>query len=112
MKRFSVSILSIIAVFTTCLLFMSMAKNNLDSVKGYINYYGNAPFVTPAFKTDEGKVYLMEVDKSSNLTMDQILSHQGEHLELTGEIEAEESELAFPVSQDGTIFVSSFRPVK
>ena len=106
---FAVSVLSILVA---CFLFMSMAKNNLVSVKGYINYYGNAPFVTPAFKTDEGKVYLMEVDKSSKLTLDEILSHQGEHLELTGELEDIDFVQAFPISQDGMIIISSFRQVK
>ena len=108
-STFAIAVLSIISAG---LLFTSMASNKLTSVKGQINYYGNAPVETPAFKTDDGKIYLMEIDKASKLTLDEVLAHQGQHLELTGEIEPEESELTFPISQDGTIVISSYKITK
>lgn len=104
--------LAILSIISAGFLFTSMAANKLTSVKGQINYYGNAPVETPAFKTDDGKVYLMEIDKSSRLMLEELLSHQGSHLELTGEIELEESKLAFPISQDGTIIISSYKITK
>lgn len=108
-SKFVVIILSIlIAEF----LFSSMSINRAVSIKGYINYYGNVPVETPAFKTDDGKIYLMQGENSSKITLDEILSHQGEYLELTGEIEVEESKTAFPISSDGTISISSFRVIK
>ena len=108
MKKFVVALFSIL---TACFLFTSMAKNNLVSVKGHINYYGNAPFAIPAFKTDEGKVYLMEVDKSSKLMIEEILSHQGEHLELTGEIENIDFVQVPVVAADGILIISRIKPL-
>lgn len=104
--------ISILSVILSGFLFTSMAANKTVSIKGHINYYGNAPVTTPAFKTDDGKVYLMEIDKSAKVTLDEILSQQGKHLELTGEIELAESEMSFPISQDGTIIIYKYKLAK
>ena len=110
MKKLKLVVI-ILSILMAEFLFNSMSINRTVSIRGRINYYGNAPVETPAFKTDDGKVYLMEIEKFSNLTLDELLSHQGEFLELTGEIQKEESKLPFPVSQDGTIIISGYKLV-
>ena len=111
MKK-SAFLFSVFFILAAGVLFTSMAKNNLVSVTGYINYYGNAPVVTPAFESDDGKVYLMEIEAGEKCTLEEILSHQGEHIELTGIIEKEESAIAFPISQNGTIIISAYKLVE
>lgn len=111
MKK-SVFIISVFSLLIAGLPLAAMSRNKMVSEQGHINYYGNAPMETPAFVTDGGKVYLMEIEAGAKCTMEEILALQGSHIELTGFIEPEESKLAFPVSQDGTIVINSYKPVK
>ena len=108
-SAFFILVLSISAAW---ILFTSMARNKTVSVTGQINYYGNSPVETPAFKSDDGNIYLMEIEVGAKFTMEELLSHQGERLELTGIIEQEKEGLAFPLSQNGTIFISTYKRAK
>lgn len=83
-----------------------------ESFTGHINYYGNAPFATPAFEADDGKIYLMEVDETTDHNIEEILALQGSHLELKGTLETESADAAFPVSQSGTIVISDYKLLK
>ena len=83
----------------------------IETIKGHINYYGNAPFETPAFVCDDGKIYLMETDETKHLNIEEILALQGYHIELTGTLESEQKEL-FPIANEGTIVISEYKLVK
>lgn len=103
--------ISILTLITISPLFMSMSQNPMGSIRGYINYYGNAPVETPAFKSDDGKIYLLEIDPTAQISLDELLLHAGEHLELSGQIETEESKFALPISQNGTIIITSYKRI-
>ena len=105
-------LLSIFSILAAGILLTSMSSNKTVSERGHINYYGNAPVETPAFVTDEGKIYLMEIEAGSKITIEEVLALQGNYLELTGLVEPEESKIAFPISQDGTIVISSYKLIK
>lgn len=57
------------------------------SVKGYINYYGNAPFEIPGLVADDGKLYAITVDPKAKISMEDITSLQGNHIQFTGKID-------------------------
>ena len=82
-----------------------------ETLTGHINYYGNAPFETAAFATDDGKIYLMEADETTQFNIEEILALQGNHIELKGIIEAEKKEV-FPIANEGTIVISEYKLVK
>ncbi|MBQ9205306.1 MAG: hypothetical protein IJ158_01170 [Treponema sp.] len=105
-------LLSILSILFAGIFFTSMSSNKTVSERGHINYYGNAPVETPAFVTDSGKIYLMEIEAGSKCTIEEILALQGNYLELTGTIEPEESKIAFPISQDGTFIISSYKKIE
>ncbi len=81
------SIIVLLALFGMSLTFMSMGTNKMVSVKGHINYYGNAPFAEPAFKTDKGEILAMEVAPEAKITFKEVLDMQGHYLQLNGKVE-------------------------
>ena len=109
MKK-SLFMLSVLSVFAMGFLFTSGAKNKMVSVKGYINYYGNEPFATPAFKTDDGQIFSMSIEEGAKFALDEILALQGNYLELTGIIEENEEPSLIPTN--GTITIHSYKQAK
>lgn len=91
------------------IMLTSMAGSGLVSARGHIRYYGNAPVATPAFETDDGKVYIMRIEDGARCSIEEVLALQGNHIELTGTIGPALSENEFPVSQDGTFIITSCR---
>lgn len=88
---------------------MSMAVNKTVSLKGHINYYGNAPFEEPAFKTDKGELYTMSVEEGAKFTLNDVLSMQGHYLQLSGIIE--EPDISQALGAKGKIVISSYKEV-
>ncbi|MBQ7158953.1 MAG: hypothetical protein IJS09_05975 [Treponema sp.] len=78
---------AILTTFAIGALFTSMTKNKLVSVQGHIDYYGNAPFEQPAFKTDRGEVLAISVADEANFSLQELLEKQGYYLRLDGKIE-------------------------
>ena len=81
------SILVFAAICTIVLTFTSMGKNKLTSVKGHINYYGNAPFEEPGFKTDSGEILAMSVAPEATFTLEDVLKLNGYYVQLDGTLE-------------------------
>lgn len=72
----------IAAFFCLC----GMASRSLTEISGHIEYYGNAPFATAAFKADDGTVYDMAISEDADFTLNDILALQGHHLRLDGTV--------------------------
>ncbi len=104
------SVIVFLAFMGMSFTFMSMARNKMVSVKGHINYYGNAPFATAAFKTDDGKILAMEVAPDAKITLKEVLDAQGHYLELNGEME--EAGLSDkPTGAQGKIIIYSYKDI-
>ncbi len=80
-------ILVFAAICTIVLTFTSMGKNKLTSVTGHINFYGNIPFEEPAFKTEDGSIFAMDVAPEASFSLNDVLEKQGYRLQLDGTIE-------------------------
>jgi hypothetical protein len=107
MKKSVIALLAFIGISFT---FMSMARNKMVSVKGHINYYGNAPFATAAFKTDDGKILAMEVAPDAKIPLKEVLDAQGHYLELTGEME-EAGLTDKPTGAQGKFIIYSYKKI-
>ena len=103
-------VISLLSVLVMGFLFTSGAKNKMTSVKGYINYYGNAPFASPAFVSDDGLIYTMILEEGVQFTLDDIVALQGNYLELTGIVDTE-AQTILPTT-NGTITIHSYKQAK
>lgn len=56
----------------------------VQSMRGTIRSYGSSPFIFPGFEAEDGKLYTLEVPSSNDFTLDDLSSHEGELIELTG----------------------------
>jgi len=81
------TILAFAAICAIGLLFTSMGKNKLTSITGHINFYGNVPFEEPAFKSEDGTIFVMGVAPEASFSLKDVLSKQGHRLQLDGTIE-------------------------
>ncbi|MBQ0050885.1 MAG: hypothetical protein KBT11_02340 [Treponema sp.] len=81
------------------------------TVVGHINFYGNAPVEFPGIVTVDGQTYGLKIAEGSAFTLKEISSHQGELLELTGEIENPKGP-AYQRLKDGFFIVSEWKVLK
>ncbi len=78
------------------------------TITGYIQIYGNAPHTFVGFVTEDGKQYSLDIDSSAKFTINDISSHQGEMLKLTGVVNDKEL-IGFQTLRDGRFVVSKFK---
>ncbi len=103
-------IFALVTIFGFALLFTSMGTNRMASVKGHINYYGNAPFAVPGFKTDKGQVLAMETAPEADFTLKDLLDMQGHYLQLNGKLE--KADLGSqPIGAKGKFIIYSYKDI-
>jgi hypothetical protein len=78
-------------------------------ITGLVHMYGSAPHVYPGFVADDGKMYSLEVDDKSEVTLEGLQSMQGMHVELTGRLRQGKNGAvpSFNELKDGTFVVYS-----
>ncbi len=82
MKKLSLFVLctAVLSLSALSLSFSSPVQN----LKGSIQFFGNAPFVFPGFVTEDGSQYTLEAQSGADFTVDDISSHAGELIEISG----------------------------
>lgn len=100
------------AIFAAVLSLSALSlsfSSPVQNLKGTVRFYGSSPFIYPGFETEDGKKYTLEVPSENDFTLDELSSHAGELIELTGKKKGKR--LAPNSLPDGHIIVESYEVV-
>ncbi|MBQ3800639.1 MAG: hypothetical protein II837_10120 [Treponema sp.] len=100
------------AIFAAVLSLSAMSlsfSSPVQKLRGTVRFYGSSPFIYPGFETEDGKKYTLEVPSLNDFTLDELSSHEGELIELTGKKKGKR--LAPHSLPDGHIVVESYEVV-
>ena len=56
---------------------------------GTVSYFGNAPFEFPGFVCEDGKKYGIQISEDATCTLDDLKSHNGDRIKVTGTLTEE-----------------------
>ncbi|MBP5465813.1 MAG: hypothetical protein J6Y13_11660 [Treponema sp.] len=93
---------AVLSLSALSLSFSSPVKN----MKGSVRFFGNSPFEYPGFQAEDGSQYTLEVQEGAEFTLDDISSHSGELIELSGKLKKKKGGLAS--LSGGHIIVESY----
>ena len=87
------------------LSFSSPVRN----MKGTVRFFGNSPFEYPGFQAEDGSQYTIEVQEGAEFTVDDMSSHSGELIEISGKLKKKKGGLSS--LSGGHIIVESYEVV-
>ena len=109
MKRISKTFIVLLSVLFCSVIFCSYSKNNIKTVKGYIQSYGNVPFTYLGIKTTDDKEYGIVI---ADEVISELKASQGKLIEVTGliiNLEKDKNILEPGMLKDGKIEVIEWR---
>lgn len=56
----------------------------VQNLRGTVRFFGSSPFTFPGFEAEDGSQYTLEALSGSEFTIDDISSHAGELIEISG----------------------------
>lgn len=101
-------IVALFLILFSCALSFGFGGNAPTSIVGHIKFYGNAPFEYPGIETVDRKLYAVQVEENSGISLKEIEETQGKMIELTGRVEKKEKRSVFSL-RDGTFVASEFK---
>lgn len=98
-------ILFLFLILVSCAFCFGFGGKAPVSISGHIKFYGNAPFEYPGIETVDRRLYAVQVEENSGISLKEIEETQGKLIELTGRVEKKEKRSIYSL-RDG-IFVAS-----
>lgn len=80
------------------------------SVKGYLKFYGNEPFVYPGIETTDGLLYGIQIEDGADFSKNDIKNLHGHMIKLSGHIEKNSHDLNS--LKDGVLVVSEYKIIE
>ncbi len=103
MKKILIPVFLLLSVF----LFSSFSRNNIKTVRGYVQVYGNDPFAYLGIITDDEKEYAIIAEEEE---ISKLWKTQGSRVELKGIITKPKKNILEPdMLKDGKIEVAEWR---
>ena len=82
-----------VAVLSLCSLSLSFSSP-VRNMKGTVSFFGNSPFEYPGFQAEDGSQYTIEVLDGAEFTLDELTSHSGELIEISGKLKKKKGGLS------------------
>lgn len=85
---------------------MSKSRDTVEA-NGFIQWFGNSPVEYAGFKTDDGKLYTLEVAENAKFKLKDITRLNGHLLHIEGKVRKSKKE-SFLELKDGVFYVEKY----
>ena len=96
------------ATLSLCALSLSFSSP-VRNLRGTVRFFGNSPFEYPGFQAEDGSQYTIEAVDGAEFTVEDLSSHAGELIEISGKQKKKKGGLAS--LSGGHIIVESYEIV-